>query len=111
VTTPRNRALAGLAALTLAPALLAPPALAATKAPKHLTAALAAKYIRAEVTAGFAMPGDKFLITACHAIRRDVYTCKVTLVPVQSNSRPHWTNTVSLSHGKVVITYSKIINT
>jgi hypothetical protein len=93
-----------------ATAALAPPALGATKAPAHLTAALAAKYIRAEVTSGFGMPGDKLLITGCHAIRRDVYTCKVVLVPVQSNSRPHWTNTVSLARGKVVIAYSKIIN-
>jgi len=112
VTTPRTKALAGLAAaFALAPALPASPALAATKPPAHLTVALATKYIRADVTSAFGLfGGDKFVITGCHPIRGGAYTCKVELIPQQSNSRSHWTNTVKLVKGKPVVTYSKIIN-
>jgi hypothetical protein len=97
--------------LAPAAAVLAPPALAATKPPAHLTTALATKYIRADVTSAFGLfGGDKFVITGCHAIRGGAYTCKVELIPQQSNSRSRWTNTVKLVKGKPVVTYSKIIN-
>lgn len=93
-------------------ALPAPAALATGPAkPKKLTAALAAKYAHDEALAGFGlMGGDKVVVTGCRAIRTGVYTCKMMLVPSQSTSRPHWTDTIRLVKGKPKIDYSKIIN-
>ncbi len=108
--TPRKKAVAGLALATMA--LPAPAALAAGAAkPKKLTAALAGRYAHDEALAAFGlMSGDKAVVTGCKAIRKGVYTCKVMLIPFQSNSRPHWTDTIRLVKGKPKIDYSKIIN-
>lgn len=109
--TSRNKAIAGLVLATMALPAPAGALAAGTAKPKKLTAARAAKYAHDEALAAFGlMSGDRAVVTGCKSIRSRVYTCKVMLIPFQSTSRPHWTDTIRLVKGKPKIDYSKIIN-
>ncbi|HEU0318111.1 MAG TPA: hypothetical protein VFR49_12320 [Solirubrobacteraceae bacterium] len=101
--TTKNQALAGVAtaAIVLAQSL-ALPALSASAT--RLTAASAAAVAKSDAMAAAAIyGGDTAKISGCHAVRGGAYTCQVELIPVRSNSRCRWTDTIRLVKGKPTV--------
>jgi hypothetical protein len=98
--TTKHQALAGVAtaAIVLAQSLALP---ALSVSATRLTAASAAAVAKSDAIAAAAIyGGDTAKITGCHAIRGGAYTCQVELIPVHSNSRCRWTDTIRLVKGK-----------
>jgi hypothetical protein len=104
----RNDILAASAAAVLLGASTVSPAAGASATPIHkLTKTNASAAALKDATAAATISGgDKVTVTDCRKYGKTRFKCAVTVIPENSASRCHWTDTISLVKGKPSVKYS-----